>query len=59
VITGERRRTFGRPAEAIAEPGPIIEQVAMAAAIVVTLVTGADYLARAARLYRSPAPPGS
>jgi len=42
-----------------AEPGPIIKQVAMAAAVVVTLVTGADYVARAVRLYRSPAPPGS
>jgi len=36
-----------------------IRQVAMAAAVVVTLVTGADYVARAVRLYRSPAPPGS
>ena len=31
----------------------------MAAAIVVTLVTGADHVARAVRLYRSPAPPAS
>ena len=36
-----------------------IRQVAMAAAVVVTLVTGADHVARAVRLYRSPAPPGS
>ena len=40
-------------------PPAIVKQVAMAAAVVVTLVTGADYVARAVRLYRSPAPPGS
>jgi CDP-diacylglycerol---glycerol-3-phosphate 3-phosphatidyltransferase len=40
-------------------PPALIKQVAMAAAVVVTLVTGADYVARAVRLYRSPAPPGS
>jgi phosphatidylglycerophosphate synthase len=37
----------------------VVFVVAMAAAVVVTLVTGADYVARAVRLYRSPAPPGS
>jgi len=40
-------------------PPAIVKQVAMAAAVVVTLVTGADYVARAVRLYRSPAPPAS
>ena len=40
-------------------PPAIVKQVAMAAAVVVTLVTGADYGARAVRLYRSPAPPAS
>ena len=40
-------------------PPAIVKQVAMAATVVVTLVTGADYVARAVRLYRSPAPPGS
>ena len=40
-------------------PPAIVKQVAMAAAVVVTLVTGADYVARAVRLYRSPAPPDS
>ena len=29
----------------------------MAAAVVVTLVTGADYVVRAVRLYRTPASP--
>ena len=38
---------------------PRVMAVAMAAAVVVTLMTGADYVARAVRLYRSPAPPGS
>jgi CDP-diacylglycerol--glycerol-3-phosphate 3-phosphatidyltransferase len=40
-------------------PPAIVKQVAMVAAVVVTLVTGADYVARAVRRYRSPAPPGS
>jgi len=40
-------------------PPAIVKQVAMAAAVVVTLVTGADYVARAVRLYCSPAPPAS
>ena len=32
-----------------------VKQVVMAAAVVVTLVTGADYVVRAVRLYRDPA----
>ena len=39
-------------------PPAVIREVVMAAAVVVTLVTGADYVARAVRLYRSPSPPG-
>lgn len=35
-------------------PAPV-KEVVMAAAVVVTLVTGADYVVRAVRLYRSPA----
>ena len=34
-------------------PPAIIEQVVMGAALVVTLVTGADYVVRAARLSRA------
>ena len=36
-------------------PPDIVKQVVMAAAVVVTLVTGADYVVRAVRLYRDPA----
>ncbi len=36
-------------------PPDIVKQVVMAAAVVVTLVTGADYVIRAVRLYRGPA----
>jgi phosphatidylglycerophosphate synthase len=35
-------------------PPAIIKQLAMAVAVVVTLVTGADYVASAVRLYRGP-----
>jgi hypothetical protein len=56
-MAGERRPACRRRPSL--SPPAIIKQVAMAAAVVVTLVTGADYLARAVRLYRSPAPPGS
>jgi CDP-diacylglycerol---glycerol-3-phosphate 3-phosphatidyltransferase len=38
-------------------PAPIVREVAMAAAVVVTLVTGIDYVIRAVRLSRSPASP--
>ena len=51
MLAGERSPSLS--------PARIITQVAIAAAVVVTLVTGADYVARAVRLYRSPAPPGS
>jgi len=46
-------------AASLLSPPAIVKQVAMAAAVVVTLVTGADHVARAVRLYRSPAPPAS
>ncbi len=36
-------------------PPALVKEVVMAAALVVTLVTGADYVIRAVRLYRSPA----
>jgi len=36
-------------------PQPLVREVVMAAAVVVTLVTGADYVVRAARLYRGSA----
>ena len=36
-------------------PPDLVKQVVMAAAVVVTLVTGADYVVRAVRLYRDPA----
>jgi CDP-diacylglycerol--glycerol-3-phosphate 3-phosphatidyltransferase len=36
-------------------PPAIVKEVVMAAAVVVTLVTGADYVVRAVRLYRAPA----
>jgi len=36
-------------------PPALVKEVVMAAAVVVTLVTGADYVVRAARLYRSTA----
>ncbi len=36
-------------------PSPVVREVVMAAAVVVTLVTGADYVVRAARLYRGSA----
>ena len=36
-------------------PNDVVKQVVMAAAVVVTLVTGADYVVRAVRLYRDPA----
>jgi CDP-diacylglycerol---glycerol-3-phosphate 3-phosphatidyltransferase len=36
-------------------PPALVKEVVMAAAVVVTLVTGADYVARAVRLYRGPA----
>jgi CDP-diacylglycerol---glycerol-3-phosphate 3-phosphatidyltransferase len=38
-------------------PPAVVREVVMAAAVVVTLVTGADYVVRAARLYRTPASP--
>jgi CDP-diacylglycerol--glycerol-3-phosphate 3-phosphatidyltransferase len=40
--------------ESLSPPG-VVKAVVMAAAVVVTLVTGADYVARAVRLYRGPA----
>jgi CDP-diacylglycerol---glycerol-3-phosphate 3-phosphatidyltransferase len=36
-------------------PPAVVKEVVMAAAVVVTLVTGADYVVRAVRLYRTPA----
>ena len=36
-------------------PPDVVKQVVMAVALVVTLVTGADYVVRAVRLYRDPA----
>ena len=36
-------------------PPDVVKQVVMAAAVVVTLVTGVDYVVRAVRLYRDPA----
>jgi CDP-diacylglycerol---glycerol-3-phosphate 3-phosphatidyltransferase len=36
-------------------PPAAVKEVVMAAAVVVTLVTGADYVVRAVRLYRTPA----
>jgi CDP-diacylglycerol---glycerol-3-phosphate 3-phosphatidyltransferase len=36
-------------------PPALVEEVVLAAAVVVTLVTGADYVVRAVRLYRAPA----
>ena len=36
-------------------PPALVKEVVMATAVVVTLVTGADYVARAVRLYRGPA----
>ena len=36
-------------------PSALVKEVVMAAALVVTLVTGADYVVRAVRLYRGPA----
>ena len=36
-------------------PDDLVKQVVMAVALVVTLVTGADYVVRAVRLYRDPA----
>jgi CDP-diacylglycerol---glycerol-3-phosphate 3-phosphatidyltransferase len=36
-------------------PPALVKEVVMAAAVVVTLVTGADYVVRAVRLFRSPA----
>jgi CDP-diacylglycerol--glycerol-3-phosphate 3-phosphatidyltransferase len=38
-------------------PPAAVKEVVMAAAVVVTLVTGADYVVRAVRLYRGPATP--
>jgi CDP-diacylglycerol--glycerol-3-phosphate 3-phosphatidyltransferase len=38
-------------------PPAVVKEVVMAAAVVVTLVTGADYVVRAVRLYRTPASP--
>jgi CDP-diacylglycerol---glycerol-3-phosphate 3-phosphatidyltransferase len=38
-------------------PPALAREVVMAAAVVVTLVTGADYVVRAVRLYRDPAAP--
>jgi CDP-diacylglycerol--glycerol-3-phosphate 3-phosphatidyltransferase len=38
-------------------PPPIVREVVMAAAVVVTLVTGVDYVIRAVRLSRPPASP--
>ncbi|HXC84497.1 MAG TPA: CDP-diacylglycerol--glycerol-3-phosphate 3-phosphatidyltransferase [Trebonia sp.] len=38
-------------------PPALVKEVVMAAAVVVTLVTGADYVVRAVRLYRTPASP--
>ena len=35
----------------------VVKEVVMGAALVVTLVTGADYVLRAVRLYRGPAGP--
>ncbi|HTU07134.1 MAG TPA: CDP-alcohol phosphatidyltransferase family protein, partial [Trebonia sp.] len=35
-------------------PPALVEEVVLAAAVVVTLVTGADYVVRAVRLYRAP-----
>jgi CDP-diacylglycerol--glycerol-3-phosphate 3-phosphatidyltransferase len=40
-------------------PPAVVKEVVMAAAVVVTLVTGADYVVRAVRLYRGPASPAS
>ena len=40
-------------------PPDWVREVVMAAAVVVTLVTGVDYVVRAVRLYRDPAGPGS
>ena len=40
-------------------PPVLAREVVMAAAVVVTLVTGADYVLRAVRLYRGPAAPES
>jgi CDP-diacylglycerol---glycerol-3-phosphate 3-phosphatidyltransferase len=39
-------------------PPAWVREVVMAVAVVVTLVTGADYVVRAVRLYRGPAAPG-
>ncbi len=39
-------------------PPAWVREVVMAVAVVVTLVTGADYVVRAVRLYRGPAVPG-
>jgi CDP-diacylglycerol---glycerol-3-phosphate 3-phosphatidyltransferase len=39
-------------------PPAWVREVVMAVAVVVTLVTGADYVVRAARLYRGPVVPG-
>jgi CDP-diacylglycerol--glycerol-3-phosphate 3-phosphatidyltransferase len=36
-------------------PPAVVREVVMAVAVVVTLVTGADYVLRAVRLYRAPA----
>jgi CDP-diacylglycerol--glycerol-3-phosphate 3-phosphatidyltransferase len=36
-------------------PPAVVKEVVMGAAVVVTLVTGADYVVRAVRLYRGPA----
>jgi CDP-diacylglycerol---glycerol-3-phosphate 3-phosphatidyltransferase len=40
-------------------PPALVREVVMAAAVVVTLVTGADYVVRAVRLYRVPTRPRS
>jgi CDP-diacylglycerol---glycerol-3-phosphate 3-phosphatidyltransferase len=40
-------------------PPAVVKEVVMGAAVVVTLVTGADYVVRAVRLYRGPASPAS
>jgi len=40
-------------------PPAVVREVVMAVAVVVTLVTGADYVVRAVRLYRGPAAPES
>jgi CDP-diacylglycerol---glycerol-3-phosphate 3-phosphatidyltransferase len=40
-------------------PPAWVREVVMAVAVVVTLVTGADYVVRAVRLYRGPAGPRS